>query len=38
MHNRRYGFVRFMVDIVLTIITGGLWLLYLIFKVLRKSI
>lgn len=32
---KKYGLGRFMVDIFLTCITGGLWLFWLIFKFLR---
>lgn len=34
--NNGYGIVGFAVDLVLTCLTGGLWLIYLIFKALRK--
>lgn len=32
---RRYGFWRFMLDLVLTCLTGGLWLLWLVIRFLR---
>lgn len=33
---KKYGPVRFMIDCLLTVITGGLWLCYLIFRALRN--
>lgn len=33
---KRYGIVRFAVDFLLTVFTGGLWLCYLIFRALRN--
>lgn len=34
---RRYGFGQFVFDFVLTILTGGLWLLWLIIRFLRNN-
>lgn len=34
---KKYGPVRFLVDFVLTVLTGGLWLVYLIFRALRNN-
>lgn len=34
---KRYGFWRFMLDLTLTYITGGLWLLWLFIKFLRSN-
>jgi len=36
MHSR-YGFWHFMLDLFLVCITGGLWLLYLIFRHFNKN-
>lgn len=33
---KRYGFLRFMLDVVLTIITGGIWLLWMAFSYIRR--
>lgn len=33
---KRYGFWKFVWDVFLGIITGGLWWLYLLIKALRK--
>jgi hypothetical protein len=33
--NKRYGLLNFIGDIFLTIITGGLWLVYKVFRALR---
>ena len=33
---KRYGFWRFLLDIFLGLITGGIYWIYLLFKALRK--
>jgi hypothetical protein len=35
---RRYTFGRFLLDLFLTVITHGLWLLWLLFKFLRSRV
>lgn len=35
--NNGYGIVASAIDLILTAATGGLWLIYLIFKGLRKG-
>ena len=35
--NKRYGIFRFLVDLILGCLTGGLWWLYLLFKFLRRN-
>lgn len=39
MSNRtkHYGISRFLLDLVLGVITGGIWWVYLIFKFIFKS-
>lgn len=37
MHDHHYGFWHFLWDIFLTGLTCGLWLVYLIYKALRKN-
>lgn len=37
MNKKKYTFGRFCVDFVLTVITGGLWLLWLVFRALRSN-
>lgn len=34
---KRYGFFHFLLDVVLVIITGGLWGLWLLFKFFRTN-
>ncbi len=34
---KRYGFMRFLLDLVLGILTAGLWWIYLLFKALRGN-
>lgn len=36
MNHDHYGFFNFLFDVFMTAITGGLWLLYLLFKALHK--
>ena len=33
---KHYGFGRFLLDLFLGLITGGIWWIYLLFKALRK--
>lgn len=33
---KRYGLGRFIVDIILTIVTGGLWLLFILLRYIRR--
>ena len=33
----RYGFWRFMLDIVLTLVTGGLWIIWILIREFRAS-
>jgi hypothetical protein len=33
---RRYGFWNFMLDVFLTLITGGLWIIVIIIRELTK--
>ena len=33
---RKYGFLNFLFDAVLTILTGGLWLIWIFVRELRK--
>lgn len=35
---RRYTLGRFVLDLFLTVITHGLWLLWLLFKYLRRNV
>lgn len=35
MEKKKYGLLRFLLDLFLTAITGGLWLVYLLFKLMR---
>ena len=35
MRNRRYGFWKFAFDVVLTLITGGIWLIWIFVRELR---
>ena len=34
---KKYGFVRFLIDLLLTALTGGIWLVWLLFKFLRTN-
>lgn len=34
--NRGYGLGRFLIDLFLTSITGGLWLLFLLIRYIRR--
>lgn len=34
--NKKYGLFKFLVDVFLGILTGGLWWLYLLFRALRR--
>jgi hypothetical protein len=36
MQRKRYGLMKFLLDVFLLVITGGLWGLYLIFRALNK--
>lgn len=33
---KKYGLGRFVLDFVLTVVTGGLWLLFLLFRALSR--
>lgn len=33
---KKYGFWRFIGDVVLGVLTGGIWWLYLFFRFIRK--
>jgi hypothetical protein len=37
MSSKRYGLGHFVFDLFMIAITGGLWLLYLLIKALRKN-
>jgi len=32
LRKRRYGLLHFLFDLFMSVITGGLWLLYLLFR------
>lgn len=34
---RKYTFWNFLVDLALTFITGGLWLIWIVFRFLRSK-
>lgn len=34
---KKYGFFRLLLDLILTLLTGGLWLLWLIIRFLRNA-
>ena len=36
MSGNRYGLGRFLVDLILGCVTGGLWWLYLVIRYVRK--
>ena len=37
MHTKKkYGFMKFMVDVALTIVTGGLWLIWIFVREMRR--
>lgn len=36
MSNGKYGILNFLFDLFMTSITGGIWLLWILFKFLRK--
>ena len=33
---RKYGLFRFLVDIILTLLTGGLWLIWIFVREMRR--
>ena len=33
---RKYGLFQFLVDIILTLLTGGLWLLWIFVREMRR--
>ena len=37
INNKKYGLGKFMVDMLLTWITGGFWLLWVIFRFIRNN-
>ena len=36
MSRERYGFTNFIVDCILTLITGGLWLIWIFVREMRR--
>jgi uncharacterized membrane protein YjgN (DUF898 family) len=34
---KRYGFLKFIVDVLLTCITGGFWLIWIFVREMRKA-
>ncbi len=36
MAKKRYGFFHFLLDCVLTLITGGLWLIWIFVREMRR--
>ena len=34
---KKYGILNFLLDLVLTGLTGGLWLIWIVFRFLRKN-
>lgn len=34
---KKYGFFRLLLDLILTLLTGGLWLIWLLIRYLRNS-
>ena len=34
---KRYGFLNFVLDAALTLVTGGLWLIWVFVREMRKS-
>lgn len=34
---KKYGFFNFLLDLVLTGLTGGLWLIWILFRFLRRN-
>jgi hypothetical protein len=36
VERRRYGFLRFCFDATLTVLTGGLWLIWIFVREMRK--
>lgn len=37
MSRKRYGFAHLLLDFVLVILTGGLWLIWIIIRFLRSN-
>lgn len=37
MNNRKYGLGRFLLDCVLTVLTSGLWLIWVFVREIRKG-
>lgn len=35
-HRKKYGFFNFVFDCILTVITGGLWLIWIFVREMRK--
>ena len=33
--NKKYGLGKFLLDVILTLITGGLWLIWIFFREIR---
>jgi hypothetical protein len=36
IRERRYGFWKFVIDAVLTVVTGGLWLIWIFVREMRR--
>lgn len=36
MHNKRYGVFHFLFDVILTTVTGGLWLIWIFVREMRN--
>jgi len=34
---KKYGFLNFLIDLALTVITGGLWFVWIVFRFLRRN-
>lgn len=34
---KKYGILNFLLDLVLTGLTGGLWLIWIVFRFLRRN-
>lgn len=36
VERRRYGFFNFLFDVIMTVITGGLWLIWVFVREMRR--
>ena len=36
MSRRKYGFLNFAFDVILTLVTGGLWLIWIFVREMRR--